>query len=137
MMEREAGLARIRLVKLPLVVGVFLTLTACIATTGKYEKKLASWFGQNEQSLIAGWGPPQQVYESGGFKYLTYDWSGSAYIPGTSPTYQTQFIGNTAYTTSYGGSSAVTLNLNCRTTFTLQNGVVSAYRFEGNRCVSR
>ena len=64
-------------------------LTGC-ATSANYEKILGTWVGSSEQQLIQSWGPPDNVFESGGQKYLTYVKGGSAYIPGTSPTYQTQ-----------------------------------------------
>ena len=110
-----------------------LLLSAC-ATAEKYEAILKSWVGNSESSLINSWGPPDSVYENGGQKYLTYFKSRSGYVPGTSPTYQTQLIGNTAYTTSYGGSPGFAYNQNCKTTFTVSRGKIIQWRYEGNAC---
>ncbi len=113
-----------------------LALLAGCATTENYEKILGTWVGSSEQQLIQSWGPPSSVYESGGQKYLTYTKSRSGYIPGTSPTYQTQIIGNTAYTTSSGGSPGFAYTKSCKTTFTIQGTRISGWRYEGNNCVA-
>ena len=114
----------------------FLALLAGCATTENYEKILGTWVGSSERELIQSWGPPSSVYESGGTKYLTYSESASGYIPGTSPTYQTQIIGNTAYTTSSGGSPGFAYNRSCKTTFTLRSDTIVSWRHEGNACVA-
>lgn len=93
-------------------------LSAC-ATEAKYKANLATWVGQPEGNLIAAWGPPNGVYESGGAKYLTYVNASSMVLPGVAPTYQTSFVGNTAYTQAYGGSSPTAVDLVCKTTFTI------------------
>ena len=113
-------------------------LAGC-TTTENYEKALNSWMGASESSLISQWGPPDSVYEHDGTKYLTYVYSDSSVIPGSPPTYQTQIIGNRAYTTSYGGSSDTIINSHCKTIFTItnsqsRNAVISNWRYEGNAC---
>lgn len=110
-------------------------LVGC-ATTENYEKILRSWIGSSEGALISSWGAPDSNYTSGDRTYLTYVRSGSMTIPGTAPTYQTQVIGNTAYTTSYGGSPATTIGLHCKTTFTVSNGRITNWRYQGNHCVA-
>jgi hypothetical protein len=116
---------------------VAILLLAGCATEAKYEAALKSWVGNSESSLVNSWGPPDSVYENGGTKYLTYQKSRSGYIPGTTPTYQTQIIGNTAYTNSYGGSSGYSYNQNCKTTFTISGGRITNWRWEGNNCRSQ
>ncbi len=108
-------------------------LTGC-ATTANFEKMLSGWIGASEEGLISSWGPPSRVYSSGANKYLTYDKSASGYVPGTAPTYTTTVIGNTAYTNVTGGSSGYSYSKNCSTTFTIVNGSVSSWRWEGNAC---
>ena len=97
---------------LVILVGIF--LSSCV-TQKEFETKLASWIGQPERQLINSWGPPNRVYESGDSKYLTWTTSGSVTIPGSSPTYYTNVIGSTAYTTAVGGSAPTTINTNCET----------------------
>ncbi len=115
---------------------LMLALAAC-ATTAKYEKILNSWVGAEELDLVRKWGPPQQVYESGGVKFLTYTSSRNVYIPGTAPTYTTTYIGNTAYTTETGGSPAYNIGMQCVTTFEIMQGRIVRWRWEGNDCTAR
>lgn len=112
---------------------VLLTLAAC-GTEAGFKKMAGSWIGSTEQQLVANWGPPNGFYESGNTRYLSYARSRTGYVPGTSPTYQTTIIGNTAYTTSYGGSPGYSYTNQCTLTFTVTNGVVAGYRYEGNAC---
>ena len=106
------------------------------ATAEKYEAKIKTWIGSSESALVSSWGPPDSVYENGGLKYLRYAKSVSGYIPGTAPTYQTQIIGNQAYTTSYGGSPGFSYTEHCKTTFIISGGSINGYRFEGDACRS-
>ncbi|MDD0995319.1 hypothetical protein M5G20_05490 [Pseudomonas sp. TNT2022 ID1044] len=115
-------------------------LMAGCATTAKYEAKLASWVGSPEGDLILSWGPPQQVYETdGGVKYLTYSSSRQVYIPGTAPTYTTNYnpYTNSATTTSLGGTPAQSFNMGCQTTFQVSNGTISSWSWKGNDCTSQ
>lgn len=110
-----------------------LILSGC-ATTKGYEQRLNSWMGASEANLIRSWGVPKNVFNSGGRRYFVYNSSRNIYIPGTSPTYTTTIYGNTAYTTSSGGSSPTNINMQCETTFEIQNGRVSSWRYRGNDC---
>ncbi|WP_155952212.1 hypothetical protein [Pseudomonas sp. CHM02] len=110
-------------------------LAGC-ATTGKYERVLQSWVGSTELELVQSWGPPVRVYESNGHRFLTYSNEGSMYVPGTSPTYQTTYYGNTAYTNSYGGSPGMNVQLSCVTTFDVVDNRISSWRWQGNNCTS-
>ena len=115
---------------------LLLVLTGC-ATTANYEKNLASWVGASELDLVRNWGPPQQIYEAGGRKFLLYTNERSVFIPGTAPSYTTNVIGNTAYTRRVGGSSAQHVNLSCQTTFELENERIVSWRWQGNSCKAR
>jgi hypothetical protein len=92
-------------VSLPTLAISALLLTGCIATTSGYQQMVNSWVGAPESALIAQLGPPSGVYSSGGFKYLTFVASGAAYRPPVAPSYTTTVIGNTAYTSPFGGSA--------------------------------
>ncbi len=111
-------------------------LLAGCATSANYEKLLDSWTGSTESALVATWGPPSSVYELDGTRYLTFNKSGSGYIPGVAPTYQTKWVGNTPYTTQVGGSPGYSYATNCNTTFILQGQVIKSWRYEGNACRS-
>lgn len=113
-----------------------LFLTSC-ATTQKYETVLDSWVGSSEEKLVSLWGPPDSVYViSNTKKMLTYSSASNVILPGSAPHYTTNYIGNTAYTTSYGGSSPISVDLSCKTSFTVDKGQITQWRWEGNNCVS-
>ncbi|MNO20213.1 hypothetical protein D3C76_99620 [compost metagenome] len=112
-----------------------LVLSGC-ATEAKYEQILQSWVGSSELELIQKWGPPQQAYETGGHRFLVYSSSGNMYLPGTAPTYQTTYVGNTAYTNSYGGSPGMNVQLSCVTTFEVANELITNWNWRGNNCTA-
>lgn len=102
--------------------GLSLILTffvSCVATTKGYEQLLKAWVGVPESHLIEKWGVPDSVYSTGGYKFLSYTDSRSGYVAGTSPSYTTSLIGNTAYTTASGGTSGYSYTNICKTTFKL------------------
>lgn len=117
------------------VVVLTLMLASC-ATTAKYEKILNSWVGDDELNLVRSWGPPQQAYEAGGHKFIVYSNDRNVFVPGQAPTYQTNVIGNTAYTNSYGGSPAMNVNLSCTTTFETADGKILNWSYRGNDCTA-
>jgi len=114
---------------------VFLLL-GC-ATTAGYEKKLASFNGATELELVRAWGPPQQTYETDGFKFLTYSSSRVISVPGMAPNYTTTMTGNTAHTQRVGGYGGMTASKSCQTTFELKDGIVVSSKWKGNDCKSR
>ena len=84
-------------------------LSGCAPTVNPYNNVLNSWIGVPENELISRWGPPVRVYESGGYKYLT-------------------FGGNNAVVFMRG----VAVPVGCTTTMTIYQGRVSTWRYDGN-----
>lgn len=119
-----------------LIYVICIVLAAC-ATTENYEKMLSTWVGAPEIALYRSWGTPDGQFESGGAKFVSFTKGGNMVLPGSAPTYQTTFIGNTAYTNAYGGSPAYNIQLMCKTTFEIRNERVVSWRWEGNNCKSR
>lgn len=121
-----------------LIIACFMSSCAMLEgpTTAGYEQLLNGWMGATENQLITVWGAPESVYESGDYKYLKWVRSNSDYIPGRSPTYQTSFIGSTAYTTSIGGSPGFNINFYCETTFVIKNEEIVGWNYKGNSCVA-
>jgi hypothetical protein len=117
------------------IVLLTLILTAC-ATTANYEKILNTWVGEDELNLVRKWGPPQQSYETSGHRFLVYTNDQNVFIPGQAPTYQTNVIGNTAYTSSYGGTPATNINYTCTTTFEVADGKILTWSYRGNNCTA-
>jgi hypothetical protein len=113
-----------------------IVLAAC-ATTSKYEQMLQSFVGAEEVDLIRQWGPPQQVYESGGSKFLAYNRQAQVFLPGTPGTATTNFSGSTAYTTFSPGVAPMAITQSCMTVFELRDGRVASWRWQGNACKSK
>jgi hypothetical protein len=102
-----------KLWKILLVLFWIVALEGC-ATTANYEAKLQSWIGHSESELIASWGPPSNSYTSGEVTSLAYGGSNGAVI--------------------YNGA---VIPVNCTTTFTLVNHVVTNWTWKGNSCKSK
>lgn len=118
-----------------LLTSLMLVLIGC-ATTANYEKKLNTWVGATELELVRTWGVPEQVYETGGQKFLVYTSSRRIWIQGTPPSYTATTIGNTTYKNRTGGSPDQEMELNCRTTFELENDKVISWNWKGNDCLA-
>ena len=88
-------------------------LSGC-ATTSGYEKKLALFYGISEIDLIMLLGTPQQVYEAGGRKFLTYSFSKSVMVP--------------------AGEGSIENTKSCQTTFEVEKGIVVGSTWKGNAC---
>lgn len=114
---------------------VLIILTGC-ATRANYEKALNSWVGSSEIDLIRKWGVPQQFYETGGRKFIVYSSSRNMRIPGTPPSYNSTVVGNTTYKNRVGGTPDQDIELNCKTTFELENEKVISWRWQGNDCTA-
>lgn len=114
---------------------LFVFMTGC-ATEAKYKAKLNTFVGRSPIDLVRYWGPPQQTYELEGHQFLVYQQKETAYLPGAPPTYTTQFVGDTAYTTTYGGTPGMFVNLSCSTSFEVVDNKIVSWSFRGNNCAS-
>ena len=131
-----------------LVLLLCLGLQGC-ATTAKYEAKLNTLIGENEDSLIAAWGVPDKEYHmSDGKKAIEYQRKSTVQMGGytyTEPrtTYQSGTIGDKTYSgtsTQYVTETtpAQKYKLSCKTSFIINNGgKVESWHHEGNNCVSQ
>jgi hypothetical protein len=113
-----------------------LILLAGCAARANYENVLNSWVGATELDLVRKWGVPQQSYETGGRKFLVYSSSRNMILPGSPPTYTTTVVGNTVYKNRVGGIPDQYMELNCKTTFELENEKVLSWRWQGNDCTA-
>lgn len=124
-----------------------MVLSGC-ATTARYEALLNTWVGDNEDSLVSSWGPPQNIYQMrNGKKLIEYSQGRNVQMGGysyTTPqtTYQQGVVGNTMYSgtsTQYVTQTTPVYNINlwCKTCFTISsNGIIESWRWEGNNCKS-
>lgn len=98
-------------------------LSAC-ASTQDYEAHLSSWVGQSEQALVAKWGAPDNVYISPDKSRIL--------------TYQKDKIvtkTNLFYYPSIEEPYTPTIEqLSCKTSFTIKEGKIIQWRWEGNNC---
>ena len=118
---------------------VGIALAACLAacaTEAKFRDNMESWKGAAEGYLIASWGPPDSVYETGDTRYLTYLHQGSYTLPGTAPTYYTTYGSYSATSIPIGGTPPQTVATSCKMTFVLKNERVIDWQAQGNSCVS-
>lgn len=126
---------------------MFLVLTGC-ATTQNYEKILSSWVGAPESALIANWGPPNNSYQiSANSKVITYTRGRNVQVGGfaTTTPVTTTTSGNIYGSVNANYSSTATtyvptvtpvtnIAMSCSTRFTINNGVVASWAWEGNDC---
>jgi len=126
----------------PLLILSLLALLQGCATTKKYESLLKTWVGNPESRLLSSWGIPDETYKSNGAKYLKYVRTNSIYVPPTTPVLNTNctsgdYGSTNCTTTSTGGNQGYNMNFSCETTFTIVNGVVTAWKYWGNSCKSK
>jgi len=127
---------------------LFFAMLAGCATTAGYEAILNTWVGSSEENLISTWGAPQSTYElNGGGKILTYENRRNVQIGGipiTKPvtTYSNGTI-NGDVNANYSGTSTTyvqsttpvqNIAMVCTTRFTVRNGIVQTWAWQGNAC---
>ena len=134
--------------KLSSLLIMLIGLTGCYSTAN-YEKMLSSWIGQSELELISVWGPPQSSYQaSTNVKVIQFVSQSNVQIGGfttTTPvtTYNTGSVYGNNGSAFYSGTSTSyvptttpiqNIALNCTTIFTIEDGIVSNWKWKGNAC---
>lgn len=119
------------------------------ATTAKYEAKLDTLVGKNENFLIATWGVPDKEYRlADGKKAVEYVRKDTVSSGGDTYSYpQTAYQSGTVNGVPYSGTSTqyVTqttpvqkFKLSCNTSFVIDsNSQVESWHHEGNNCISQ
>ena len=116
-----------------IILGV-LALSAC-ASEEKFQQAAASWIGRSEDALVSQFGPPDRSHTtSDGSRIIEWRRQNESYIPGTPPTYQTYCTGRICNSYPVGGSPGFAYTNWCNLSFTVHEGVVRNYRYEGNSC---
>jgi len=135
-------------IKITLILFLFLGLSGC-ATTAKYETKLNTWIGTNEDYLISSWGVPDKEYHlSDGKKAVEYVSKNTIRSGGyTYAVPQTVYHSGTIGNKPYSGTSTQYVmqtepvqkyRLFCKTSFIINTkGQVESWHHEGNDCVSQ
>jgi hypothetical protein len=104
-----------------------LLLVACAGhdTTADRQARYGELVGRSEAELIQALGPPTQRESINGHEFLTYEQSDV--WPGHGGGAWSRLVGP-------GRHPLAPATFDCRTTFVVVEGVVSAYRLRGNGC---
>jgi hypothetical protein len=112
-----------RLVKSPMrkffLATICCGVTAC-ATTRDYEEALNLWKGSSEASLIKSLGPPADIFNSNGHRFLVYQ--------------DTQSTALEPMRNHSSGSQDYSKTLFCTTVFDIFEGHVAEWAIKGNNC---
>ncbi len=118
-----------------------LFLTACSNPQQTYQQSLQPWIGMPEISLYDSWGRPASVFNvTPQTKIVTYIQTENAPINGNTQPYAGIEVDYQAIETpDYGENLSNYDNNNyfCKTSFTITNGEVIDYNFNGDDCVVR
>ena len=108
---------------------VALILAGC-ATSLQYGNMLNTWVGNSEENLVKTWGIPSRTYMmADGQKMIEYNNSQDTVNYQTPATYKSGGLFNLH--TKKNKSPKV-----CKTTFLINDGVVTSWKFFGQGCVS-
>ncbi len=115
---------------------LMLALSAC-ANRPTYAETLQPWIGQSEERLQQAWGYPANVfYVTPDEKVVTYIKFGSRAFNGETRPYNSEVSYSAIETPDFGMPNTPRYsNYYCKTSFTIRNGTVVNYGFNGDDCV--
>ena len=125
-----------------LILAVLTILGACVST-GNYQTELQKWVGRSQTRLYQSWGYPEnEFYVTPETKIVTYVRSGNKPIGGNTRPYAGIEVAYQAIETPDYGDNLSNNDENsdfyyCKTSFTITNGLVTDFTFNGDDCVSR
>lgn len=116
----------------------FLFLMGCVSDQNAYNNELQNWVGMSQETLYESWGTPNnEFYVSQNEKVVTYVQNdGNSPIDGNTQPYagyEVQY--GPIATPDYGFPSDENQDYYCKTSFTIVNGEVTDYTFNGDDCV--
>jgi len=127
--------------------GLILTLLllAC-ASSQNYDRELKQWVGKSENTLIQSWGRPSAVkYLSENSKLLTYTKISDWFVPseyyfyndgwGAEDVVYSPFMDEYNFT-PYAELTDTEVEEICQTSFWVENGIITAWKWRGNNCVA-
>ena len=120
------------------LIPVFMFLAAACQTNGlSYGDTLQPWIGQSEERLQQSWGIPHNVfYVTPNEKVVTYLQFSSHPRNGETDPYRNEVYYPAIATPDFGfPSQPAYTSYYCKTSFTIINGIVSNYSFNGDDCV--
>ncbi len=115
--------------------GLLLLITACRFHRMTYADTLQPWLGQSEERLFQSWGHPYNtIYITPEQQVVSYIKFASDPMNGERDPYSYEVAYNAIETPDYGNVSQSN-NYYCQTSFTIRNGIVIDYSFNGDDCV--
>ncbi len=118
------------------------------ATSANYGKKLQNWVGKPASELEAKWGRPAhtKVFANGD-SIITYIKANDVYVPSEYIIFNEGYMpGDDITIQPYPGVSSNFMNTEelvgyeteytCQTSFLVQNGIITGWRWSGNNCVA-
>ncbi|AWM79975.1 hypothetical protein DKL61_06155 [Gammaproteobacteria bacterium ESL0073] len=120
------------------LVAIIILLTGCATpSTQKYDMKLNQWLNKTELQLVSYWGAPDKSYTLGNQQFLSYYSQYNEDIPNVSENYQPFFInGLPDYDPVLENVNYQVVPEVCKTTFTIEKGVVVAWNHHGAGCIA-
>lgn len=122
------------------IILILLMLSGCsgrhvLWDSSAYSRQLDGYVGQSEASLYSQWGSPDNVVSISPYnKVVSYTEYYSVPLGGQTQPY-TDDLNYTAM--NQGFTAENTNNYYCTTSFTIQNGIVTNYSFNGDDCVAK
>ncbi len=116
-----------------------LLLMGCVSDQNAYNTQLQNWVGMSQETLYESWGmPSNEFYVAPNEKVVTYvkiDENGP--INGNTQPYQGYEVQYKAIATpDYGFPTDENQTYYCKTSFTITNGEITNYTFNGDDCVA-
>lgn len=119
---------------------------AC-ASNAKYDKRLESWIGKPVNSLTAKWGEPSaKKFLANGDSVITYTKANDVYVPSEFYYYNQGFEPSEDVVYSpflndydfspYMNNFGYEVVDSCQTSFLIQEGLVTGWKWKGNDCIS-
>ena len=120
---------------------IFFTLLLCgcanktIWSSGAYSDELQKYIGQSEISLYQEWGSPDNVIAISPYnKVVSY----TEYYAAPQGGQMFPYAQNLNYKAMNQGFTAENIrDYYCTTSFTIQNGVIASYSFNGDDCAAK
>lgn len=115
----------------------FILVSACANTTDNYGQKLQNYVGVSETVLISDFGMPDNVQSIvPGEQLYTYMQVDNVPVGGNNEPYAGQIAyGEFGMNPNLPANPNPSNNYYCQTTFTIQNGIVTDFSFNGDDCV--
>lgn len=130
-----------------ILIGLSVLFVVSCATPEKYDARLNGWLGKTETQLVQKWGKPSAMkILDNGDKVITYTKADDVYVPSQFYIYNPGQVPNVdeVYTPfdgeydfgPYNELVGYHVTRICQTSFLIQSGIISGWKWRGNDCAS-